>query len=47
MNFTDWPFMAKLADGTVGAHMGILLGVVSQALLVAVAIGLITMIVLG
>ena len=47
VNFADWPFMAKLADWIVGAHMGILLGIVNQALLAAVAIGLITMILLG
>jgi uncharacterized iron-regulated membrane protein len=47
VNFADWPFMAKLADWIVQAHMGTLFGVVNQILLVAVALALITVILLG
>jgi uncharacterized iron-regulated membrane protein len=47
VDFADWPFMAKLADWIVGAHMGILFGIVNQVLLAAVAIALIVAIVLG
>jgi uncharacterized iron-regulated membrane protein len=47
VNFADWPFMAKLTDWTIQAHMGILFGIVNQILLVAVALTLITVILLG
>jgi uncharacterized iron-regulated membrane protein len=47
VNFADWPAMAKVADWIVGAHMGILFGVVNQILLAAVALALITTILLG
>ena len=47
VNFADWPFMAKLADWIIGAHMGILFGVVNQLVLAAVAVSLIAIIVLG
>jgi uncharacterized iron-regulated membrane protein len=47
VNFADWPLVAKLADWVVLAHMGILFGVVNQILLVAVALMLITVILLG
>lgn len=47
VNFADWPLMAKLADWIVRAHTGTLFGVVNQILLVAVALALITVILLG
>jgi uncharacterized iron-regulated membrane protein len=47
VNFADWPFMAKLTDWIIQAHMGILFGIVNQILLVAVALVLITVILLG
>jgi uncharacterized iron-regulated membrane protein len=47
VNFADWPVMAKLADWIVRAHTGTLFGVVNQILLVAVALALITVILLG
>lgn len=47
VDFADWPFMAKLTDWVIGAHMGILFGIVNQLLLAALAIGLIVMTVLG
>jgi len=47
VDFADWPFMAKLADWIVGAHMGILFGIVNQLLLAATAVALIVVIVLG
>ena len=27
VNFADWPFLAKLTDWAIGAHMGILFGI--------------------
>jgi uncharacterized iron-regulated membrane protein len=39
--------MAKLTDWAIGAHMGILFGLVNQILLALTAIGLITIIVRG
>ncbi len=47
VDFADWPFMAKLTDWIVGAHMGILFGVVNQLLLAGVAVALIVVILLG
>jgi uncharacterized iron-regulated membrane protein len=47
VNFADWPFMAKFMDWIVRAHMGTLFGIVNQILLVAVALTLITVILLG
>jgi uncharacterized iron-regulated membrane protein len=47
VNFADWPFLAKLTDWAIGAHMGILFGVTNQILLALTAIGLITIIVRG
>ncbi|MGH7289683.1 MAG: PepSY-associated TM helix domain-containing protein [Myxococcota bacterium] len=47
VNFADWPFLAKLTDWAIDAHMGILFGVVNQILLALTAIGLITIVVRG
>ncbi len=47
VNFADWPLGAKLTDWIIGAHMGILFGVLNQVVLAAVAIGLITVVALG
>ena len=47
VNFSDWPFMAKMTDWVIGAHMGILFGIVNQLLLAALAVGLLTVMVLG
>lgn len=47
VDFADWPLMAKLTDWVIGAHMGILFGIVNQLALAALAIGLIVMTVLG
>ncbi|MBG6096288.1 PepSY-associated TM helix domain-containing protein [Nocardioides luteus] len=47
VDFADWPVMAKLTDWVIGAHMGILFGIVNQLALAALAIGLIVMTVLG
>ncbi|MGX6607736.1 PepSY-associated TM helix domain-containing protein [Micromonosporaceae bacterium Da 78-11] len=46
-NFADWPFMAKLTQWGIYAHMGNLFGLTNQLLLAALAIGLITVIVWG
>lgn len=45
--FADWPIAAKLSAWGIQLHMGLLFGVANQLLLLAVAIALITMIVLG
>lgn len=47
VNFADWPFLAKLTDWAIGAHMGILFGIANQLVLALVAIGLITIVVRG
>ena len=47
VNFADWPFLAKLTDWAIGAHMGILFGVANQIVLALIAIGLITIVVRG
>lgn len=47
VDFADWPFMAKMTDWVIGAHMGILFGIVNQLLLAALAVGLLTVMVLG
>ncbi|WP_328997903.1 PepSY domain-containing protein [Kribbella sp. NBC_00709] len=47
VDFADWPLAAKLARWGIDAHMGLLLGIVNQLLLAALAITLITMICLG
>ncbi|MGY0385636.1 PepSY-associated TM helix domain-containing protein [Nocardioides sp. WG-D5] len=47
VDFADWPVMAKLTDWVIGAHMGILFGIVNQLALAALAIGLIVMTLLG
>lgn len=46
VNFAQWPLAAKLTDWAISAHMG-LFGWWNQALLAALAIGLITVIVRG
>jgi uncharacterized iron-regulated membrane protein len=47
VNFADWPFLAKLTDWAIGAHMGILFGTPNQLLLAFTAIGLIAIVVRG
>ena len=47
VDFADWPLMAKLTDWVIGAHMGILFGVLNQLALAALALGLIVATVLG
>lgn len=47
VDFAQWPFLAKLTDWAIGAHMGILFGVANQLLLALTAIGLITVVVRG
>lgn len=47
VDFADWPFLAKLTDWAIGAHMGILFGIPNQILLALTAIGLITVVVRG
>jgi uncharacterized iron-regulated membrane protein len=45
--FADWPFAAKLTSWGVDAHMGLLFGIVNQIVLAALALALLTLIVLG
>ena len=47
VNFADWPFLAKLTDWAIGAHMGVLFGIANQIALALTAIGLITIVVRG
>ena len=47
VDFADWPLMAKVTDWVIGAHMGILFGVVNQLALAALAIGLIVVTLYG
>lgn len=47
VNFADWPFLAKLTDWAIGAHMGILFGVLNQLVLALTAIGVIAGVVWG
>ncbi|OBI73361.1 peptidase [Mycobacterium sp. E740] len=47
VDFTQWPFLAKLTDWAIDAHMGVLFGIVNQILLALTAIGLITIVVRG
>lgn len=47
VNFADWPFLAKLTDWAIGAHMGILFGIPNRILLVLTAIGLILIVLRG
>jgi uncharacterized iron-regulated membrane protein len=46
-DFADWPFMAKLTQWGIYAHMGQLFGLPNQLLLAALAVGLICVIVWG
>ncbi|MBC7302205.1 MAG: PepSY domain-containing protein [Nocardia sp.] len=45
--FADWPLMAKLTNWGIAFHMGLLFGLVNQLLLLAIMVGLATVIVLG
>ncbi|PQP41023.1 PepSY domain-containing protein [Mycolicibacterium austroafricanum] len=45
--FADWPLAAKLAAWGIQLHMGLLFGLINQLALVALAIGLVTVIVRG
>ena len=47
MNFADWPFLAKLTNWAIDAHMGVLFGIVNQILLALTAIGLISIVLRG
>ncbi|MFI7641539.1 PepSY-associated TM helix domain-containing protein [Nonomuraea sp. NPDC049400] len=47
LRFADYPVAAKLARWGIDGHMGLLFGLANQILLAALAIGLITLIVLG
>ncbi|RVW04640.1 PepSY-associated TM helix domain-containing protein [Rhodococcus spongiicola] len=45
--FADWPLAAKLTSWGIGLHMGILFGLVNQIALLALAVALLVVIVLG
>ncbi len=47
VRFSDYPFMAKMARWGVDLHMGTMFGLVNQIALALLALGLVTMIVLG
>ena len=46
-DFADWPFMAKLTQWGIYAHMGQLFGLANQLILAALALGLICVIIWG
>ncbi len=45
--YADWPLMAKLTNWGIAFHMGLLFGLLNQLLLLAIMLGLATVIVLG
>ncbi|WTL53375.1 PepSY domain-containing protein [Nocardia sp. NBC_01499] len=45
--YADWPLMAKLTNWGIQFHMGLMFGLLNQLLLLAVMIGLITVLVRG
>ncbi|MFB7898709.1 PepSY-associated TM helix domain-containing protein [Streptomyces xiamenensis] len=47
VRFADWPVAAKLARWGIDGHMGLLFGLVNQLVLIALAAGLMVVIVLG
>lgn len=47
VDFADWPVAAKLARWGIDGHMGLLFGVVNQVILVALAAGIICLVVWG
>ncbi|HEX2214619.1 MAG TPA: PepSY-associated TM helix domain-containing protein, partial [Mycobacterium sp.] len=47
VDFAQWPFMAKLTDWAIDAHMGVLFGLPNQIVLALTVIGLITIVVRG
>lgn len=47
LSFAEWPFVAKLTNWAIDAHMGVLLGLVNQIVLALLAVGLICVVVLG
>jgi uncharacterized iron-regulated membrane protein len=47
VDFADWPFLAKLTNWAIDAHMGVLFGLPNQILLVLIAVGLITIVIRG
>ncbi|WP_327102998.1 PepSY-associated TM helix domain-containing protein [Nonomuraea glycinis] len=47
VDFADWPFMAKMTNWTIDAHMGILFGPANQLILAALAVGVIYVILRG
>ncbi|WP_338087549.1 PepSY domain-containing protein [Nocardia huaxiensis] len=47
LRYSDWPLMAKLTNWGIQFHMGLMFGLLNQLLLLAIMIGLITVIVRG
>ncbi|WP_205323880.1 Dyp-type peroxidase [Glycomyces sp. YM15] len=47
LRFADWPFMARVTNVAIAAHMGLLFGLANQLLLAAVMVALVCMIVWG
>ncbi|KQB84850.1 PepSY-associated TM helix domain-containing protein [Corynebacterium lowii] len=47
IDFASWPLAAKLTEWLIRAHMGLLLGVLNQVVLAALALGLMASVVLG
>ncbi|MCG5434034.1 PepSY domain-containing protein [Mycobacterium sp. MYCO198283] len=47
VDFAEWPFLAKLTNWAIDAHMGVLFGPINQAVLILTALGLIAIVLLG
>ncbi|CAN5444566.1 PepSY domain-containing protein [soil metagenome] len=47
VNAADWPFLAKLTNWAIDAHMGVLFGLANQIVLALTAIGLIVIVLRG
>jgi uncharacterized iron-regulated membrane protein len=47
VRYTDWPLMAQAASVGISLHMGILFGIGNQLLLVAIAVGIICIVLWG
>ncbi|NNH69560.1 PepSY domain-containing protein [Nocardia uniformis] len=47
LRYSDWPLMAKFTNWGIQFHMGLMFGLLNQLLLLAVMIGLITVVVRG
>ncbi|WP_405135163.1 PepSY-associated TM helix domain-containing protein [Nocardia sp. NBC_01388] len=47
LRYSDWPLMAKLTNWGIQFHMGLMFGLLNQLLLLAIMVGLLTVVVRG